>query len=130
MKLDVLVATCERPRLLARMLDSLLDAPVPAGLDVHVTVVHNDTGDETRDTVAAFMPRFGGRLHYVYERRLGKSYALNAGIQATDGDLIGFLDDDEEIDVGWYAQVVHAFRDETVDFIGGRCLPRWGAVPP
>jgi glucosyl-dolichyl phosphate glucuronosyltransferase len=130
MQLDVLIATCERPQLLARTLDSLLEAPVPIGLDVQVIIIHNDARTDTRDTVDAFASRFAGRLQYIHERRRGKSYALNTGIRATSGELIGFVDDDEEIDPGWYTQVVHAFRHEHVDFIGGPCLPRWGAVPP
>lgn len=130
MTLDVIIATCERPHLLARTLESLLAAPIPVGLDVCVTVVHNDAQTTTRDTVETFADRFEGRLHYVHERRRGKSYALNTGIKRTAGDLLGFVDDDEEIDVGWYTQVFAAFRDSRVDFIGGPCLPRWGAVPP
>jgi len=130
MRLDVLIASYERPHLLSRTLESLLTAPVPVGLDVRVTVVHNDAASATREVVAQFEERFKGRLHYLHERRRGKSYALNTGIHATDGDLIGFIDDDEEVDAGWYAQIVHALQDERVDFIGGPCLPRWGAVPP
>jgi glucosyl-dolichyl phosphate glucuronosyltransferase len=130
MKLDVLVATCERPELLARTLESLLSAPRPVGLDVHVTVIHNDGAVATRDVVKQVEGAFEGRLHYIQEAQRGKSYALNTGIQATSGDLIGFIDDDEEVDTGWFAQIAHAFRDERVDFIGGPCLPRWGAVPP
>jgi glycosyltransferase involved in cell wall biosynthesis len=130
MRLDVLIATCERPVLLSRTLESLLSAPVPVGFDVRVTVIHNDGTDATRHVVEQFERAFEGRLHYIHERRRGKSYALNTGIHTTTGDLIGFIDDDEEVDTGWYAQIIHAFRDESVDFIGGPCLPRWGAVPP
>ena len=130
MHLDVLIATCERPHLLARTLESLLTAPVPVGLDVAITVIHNGPDAATSGVVQRYAARYGPRLQYTHERRRGKSYALNTGIHRTGGDLIGFIDDDEEIDLGWYAQVVHAFRDERVDFIGGPCLPRWGAVPP
>ncbi len=130
MKLDVLIATCERPYLLARTLQSLLEAPLPDGLDAHVLVIHNDADGATREIVDRFAPRFGGRLGYVHERRRGKSYALNSGIDATSGDLIGFIDDDEEVDPEWFTHVLHAFGDERVDFIGGPCFPRWGAVPP
>ena len=130
MKLDVLIATCERPHLLHRTLESVIAAPIPIGLDVHVLVVDNDGDAATRRVVERLAPRFDGRLGYAHERRRGKSYALNSGIEATAGDLIGFLDDDEEIDPGWFAEVLHAFGDERVDFISGACLPRWGAVPP
>jgi GT2 family glycosyltransferase len=40
------------------------------------------------------------------------------------------IDDDEEVDGRWYECVRRAFSDEGVDFIGGRCFPRWGAEHP
>jgi hypothetical protein len=43
---------------------------------------------------------------------------------------VGTIDDDEEIDAGWYEQVYAAFSDESVDFIGGPCAPRWGMECP
>ncbi len=42
------------------------------------------------------MPAFGGRLRYLFEKNQGKSWALNSGIAATSGDLLGIIDDDEE----------------------------------
>ena len=130
MKLDVLLATCERPDLLSRALDSLLSAPVPAGLEVRVTVVQNDTADATRDVIERAAAASGGRVQHLLVPAPGKSHALNAAIHATSGDLVGFVDDDEEIDAAWYAQVARAFEDPRLDFIGGPCLPRWGATPP
>ena len=116
--------------MLARALESLLEAPVPIGLTVRVTVIDNDHSDATRHVIERVLPRFHGRLAHVTELRRGKSHALNTGIRHTNGDLIGVIDDDEEIDKEWYAQIAHAFRDERVGFIGGPCLPRWGAAPP
>lgn len=130
MTLDVLVATCERPAMLARALESLVAAPVPPGLTVHVTVIQNDASDVTADVICDFSTRFPGRVSYLRELRRGKSHALNAAIAATDGDLIGVIDDDEEIDRRWFATIAEMFSEDRVDFIGGPCLPRWGAVPP
>jgi glycosyltransferase involved in cell wall biosynthesis len=130
MQLDVIVPTYNRHHLLKLTLQSLLAAEIPAGLSVHVTVVDNNSTDQTQQTVTAFKPLFGGRLNYVFERNQGRSPALNAGIAATDGDLVGMVDDDEEIDKSWYACVYQAFSNENIDFIGGSCIPRWGAEPP
>ena len=130
MRLDVIIATRDRSRLLEQALNSLWKAPVPAGLTVGVTVVDNASTDRTRQVVEDQIPRWGERLRYVYETRLGKSHALNAGIAATGGTLVGMIDDDEEIDPGWYGCVHQAFQDDAVDFIGGPYRPRWGAKPP
>src|SRR5262245_38477770 len=109
MFLDVIIPTHNRHLMLARTLKSLLDAPVPAGLEVCITVVDNNSSDETRNVVNEFSAGIGRALKYVFEARQGRSFALNAGIHSTDGDLIGMIDDDEEIDRLWYTTINSAF---------------------
>ncbi|HEX8173623.1 MAG TPA: glycosyltransferase family 2 protein [Pyrinomonadaceae bacterium] len=131
MKLDVIVPTYNRQEMLKRTLDSLLAARVPDGLSVRITVVDNNSKDETRRVMEDYIKRYGAsRLSYLLEKEQGRSPALNAGIRATDGDLVGTIDDDEEIDAGWYEQAYEAFSDTKVDFIGGPCAPRWGMERP
>jgi len=130
MQLDVIIPTYNRQDLLPRTLASLLAARVPPGLFVRVTVVDNNSQDDTQKVVENYREQFAGRLNYVFESRPGKSSALNAGIVATKGDLIGMIDDDEEVDVGWYECVHAAFSASDVDFIGGPYVPRWGIEPP
>jgi glycosyltransferase involved in cell wall biosynthesis len=130
MKLDVLIATYNRSDLLARALQSLLAAPVPAGCEVCVTVIDNNSTDATRAIVEECMPAFGGRLRYLFEKNQGKSWALNSGIAATDGDLIGMIDDDEEIDSHWFSCCFSAFAHPDVDFIGGATVANWSQPPP
>lgn len=128
--LDVVIATHNRATLLTRTLDSLLAADPPAALAVTVIVVDNRSTDNTRAVVESYTDRFGGRLRYVYETAQGRSHALNAGIAAGAGDLIGMIDDDEEIDRQWFRVVESAFADPRTDFIGGPYEPRWGAPRP
>jgi len=130
MFLDVIIPTHNRHLMLARTLKSLLAAPVPASLEVCVTVVDNNSSDDTRNVVQGFIKRFGNNLRYVFEARQGRSFALNAGIRSTKGDLIGMIDDDEEIDRLWYTSVQSAFSNGSIDFIGGPYVPRWGAECP
>jgi glycosyltransferase involved in cell wall biosynthesis len=130
MRLDVVIPTYNRATLLARTCESLLAADRPDGLDVWVTVVDNRSTDATRAVVNSFMPRFDGRLQYVYESKAGRSHALNAGIASTAGDLVGMIDDDEEIDRQWYTIIAAAFADPSVDFIGGPYVPRWESDRP
>jgi glycosyltransferase involved in cell wall biosynthesis len=130
MQLDVIVATYNRQEMLKRTLASLLAARVPQGLDVRVIVVDNNSKDQTRRIVEEQMGAFNGRLGYLFESRQGKSHALNTAIAATQGDLVGMIDDDEEVDAEWYERASSAFSDEGVDFIGGPYVPRWGVECP
>ena len=130
MQLDVIVPTYNRQNLLARTLESLLVADVPKDFSVSITVVDNNSTDQTAQVVEQYIPRFSGRLKYLFEKRQGRSSALNAGIAATTGDLVGMIDDDEEIDRSWYVRVREAFTKSELDFIGGPYIPRWAVPPP
>lgn len=130
MRLTVIVATYNRKELLDRNLASLLAAPIPAGLDVRVTVADNNSNDGTAELVHEWQPRFNGRLDYLFEPVQGKSKALNTAIAATDSDLVATIDDDEEVEVTWFETIAENFSDPSVDYIGGPCLPRWEAESP
>jgi glucosyl-dolichyl phosphate glucuronosyltransferase len=129
-RLDVIVPTYNRAALLAPMLDSLLAADRSDNLDVRVTVVDNRSSDNTRAVVEAYTRWFAGGLNYVFEFQQGRSRALNAGIAATHGELVAMIDDDEEVDTGWFVAIGRAFEDPMTDFIGGPYVPRWGGERP
>lgn len=130
MRLDVVIPTYNRAELLPRAFESLLTADQPDGLDIGVTVVDNRSTDNTREVIEAFAARFGGRLQYVCESKQGRSHALNAGIAASSGDLVAMIDDDEEVDRGWFQIIAAAFAEPATDFIGGPYVPRWGGERP
>lgn len=130
MRLDVIVPTYNRQDLLPLALNSLFAAEIPAGVDVTVTVVDNNSTDGTRQVIESFRERFGERVQYCFEGQQGRSFALNAGIAATSGDLVGIIDDDEEIDPSWYKTAIAALAPGELDFIGGPYVPRWASDPP
>jgi glycosyltransferase involved in cell wall biosynthesis len=124
MQLDVVIPTYNRSTLLRKALGSLLNARVPPGLDVRIIAVDNNSTDDTK----AVITELG--VSYVFEKRQGRSPALNAGIAVATGDIVGFIDDDEEIDSSWYETILAAFTEHDVDFIGGPYVPRFeGDVP-
>lgn len=130
MTLDILIPTWNRDDFLRRTLESVAAALEPQGLHVRVTVIDNNSRDNTGKVVQQAMGRFAGRLRYILETKQGRSHALNAGIAATDADLIGFIDDDEEIHPRWLSIVRESFEDPAVDFIGGPYIPKWVCAPP
>lgn len=130
MRLDVIVPTYNRQDLLPLSLNSLFAAEIPSGLEVMITVVDNNSTDGTRQVIESFIEKFGNRIQYRFEKQQGRSHALNAGITATSGDLIGIIDDDEEVDPTWYKAAFEAFSTKDLDFIGGPYLPNWSITPP
>lgn len=130
LRIDVIIATYNRCGLLRVALDSLLKAHVPPGLDITFVVVDNNSTDDTRDVVETYETKFNGRLRYLFEPSSGKSYALNTGIAGTNGDLIGMIDDDEQVDERWFVVVHEWFSQRDIDFIGGPYKPNWEIEAP
>ena len=129
-RLDVLIPTHNRAPRLERCIRSVLSAHAAPTLDVHITVICNACSDGSTETVRRLQAAFPRRISLVQERRRGKSRALNAGIVATYGDLVGMIDDDEEVDSQWLQVIEQAFQDPGLDFIGGPYVPVWGAPAP
>ena len=130
MKLDVVVPTYNRSLLLQRTISSLLQAPIPEGLEVTILIVDNNSKDDTEQVVREMQSSTARNLVYVKETNQGLSHARNGGIRAGTGQLIGFIDDDEEIDENWYSVVAREFSDPAIQFIGGPYLPNWAAPAP
>ena len=130
MKLDVVVPTYNRSVLLRRTISSLLQAPIPAGLDVTILIVDNNGKDDTEQVVREIQSQAPRPIVYIKETNQGVSNTRNAGIQAGIGEIIGFIDDDEEIHEDWYNVVAREFADQTTQFIGGPYLPNWTAPAP
>ena len=56
--------------------------------------------------------------------------AGDSGIGATSGDLIGMIDDDEEVDVNWVQVIGRVFADPALEFAGGPYVPVWDTPAP
>lgn len=130
MKLDVVVPTYNRSGLLRAALSSLLRATVPEGLQVSILVVDNNSVDDTPEVVREMQTGAPVEVRYLRETKQGLSHSRNRGISDGDGELIGFIDDDEEIDQSWYQVVAREFADPATEFIGGPYLANWVSPAP
>ena len=88
-----------------------------------VVVVDNaPTSDAIRVLVQARQSRINYR--YAVEPRGGLSWARNAGIAAASGEIVAFLDDDEEPDPYWLAGLATGFvRGDDIGCVTGIIVP-------
>jgi glucosyl-dolichyl phosphate glucuronosyltransferase len=125
----VLIATYNRATLLGETLDLLAASVIPPGMSWEVIVVDNNSNDATRSVVLERQPRYPVPLRYVFERRQGRSSALNAAMAITTAPYLLFTDDDVRVGSGWLAAGATALADGW-DYIGGPVRPLWEAPPP
>lgn len=107
-RISIVICTYERPALLARALASVdeLAGLDPAQLDV--VVVDNSDSGSARAVVTEAAGRTAMPIRYVEAHPPNISVARNAGVAATDADIVAFLDDDQELAPGWLAAVREA----------------------
>ena len=133
----ILIATYNRATLLGETLDSLRRLKVSPGRQWEVLVVDNNSTDGTRAVVKRHAADFPVPLRYLFEARQGRSSALNAGIAASDGEVIAMTDDDVIVDERWLDAACDVLlggrRAEdggAIAYAGGPVEPIWEIEPP
>ena len=127
---SVLICTFNRAALLRETLTALQSISPPPACDVEIIVVDNNSADGTSRVIADAAARGPFRVVGLYERRQGKSFALNQGLAAARGDIIALTDDDVLPASDWLRRIVNRFREREVSFVFGKVLPRWAMAPP
>lgn len=96
-RLSLVIATYNRAEQLMVTLGSVAMQSAEA-TTWECIVVDNNSADDTRQRVEAFQKKHSDlNIRYVYEQNQGLSHARNAGIKASRGDIVAFIDDDERI---------------------------------
>jgi glycosyltransferase involved in cell wall biosynthesis len=126
--LSVVVPTYERPRSLARALESILRQ---THLPDEVVVVDNATSAATAAVVRAAANSADLPVRYVREQAPGASSARNRGVAESAGDVIAFLDDDSVAAARWLEALLDAYTTTSgVAAVGGRIELRWPCARP
>jgi glycosyltransferase involved in cell wall biosynthesis len=135
MKVSVCICTCNRPELLARLLDSLQGVELgdlgPGNLDI-VVVDNNPTGE-----VGPVCESASGRLpiavHFAEEHQRGISFARNRAVDtalAGGADFVAFVDDDDLPEPDWLIELIEKQQKTGADVVFGTWrldaeLPGW-----
>lgn len=103
MNFTVVIPTYNGSERLPRVLDRLRTQAVPDSLRWEIVVVDNNSTDATAEIVRRYQQDWPAALplHYVTETQQGLAYARQCGVEAAQGDWVGFLDDDTAPDENW-----------------------------
>lgn len=129
MKLTVAICTWNRASLLDQTLAQLQDLHVPGNASWELLVVNNNCTDETDEVLSCYADRLP--LRRLFAEKQGLSHARNCAIDATQGELLLWTDDDVLVDRDWikaYVQAAHRYPDAA--FFGGVIEPWFEGTPP
>ncbi|MBW3616157.1 MAG: glycosyltransferase [Proteobacteria bacterium] len=109
--------TLRRPDSLARAVRSVF-AQTDAG-PLELVVVDNSPEGSAGPGVQALAAEAPFPLRFVHEATPGVATARNSGLAVASGELVAFLDDDEEAPPGWLAALVRVHREHGADVTFG-----------
>jgi len=128
--ISVIVPTYNRASSLRITLESFGRLSVPSDLKWELLVVDNNSTDGTPEVIEVAAKSASFPVHYVWEKRQGRSAALNAGIAVAKGDIIAFTDDDVILQPDWLSSLKTTFDRFDCAAVAGRVVPSWSRPKP
>jgi O-antigen biosynthesis protein len=118
--ISVVLCTRDRSDQLETCLHSVAQQEYPR---FEVVVVDNAPADGVVQALANGVSGTAA-FRYIQEPRPGLSWARNAGAAAASGEIIAYVDDDEEPDKDWLAGIACGFaHDDDIGCVSGIVLP-------
>ena len=121
-RFSVIVPAHDRASTIERTVRSvLLAADVAPGITVDLVVVDDGSTDATADVVRSLAAE-DARLTLVEQPNSGVAAARNAGMRHSRGDLLAFVDADDEVDPRWLALLASQLAGHDIVFCEGRAV--------
>jgi succinoglycan biosynthesis protein ExoM len=127
LSVSIAIPTQRRPAGLALAVRSTFRQ---TGLDLsklELVIVDNDQVPSAEPTARRLAAEAPFPVRYVHEPAAGVANARNAALAAAKGELIAFIDDDEEAAPGWLAALIETQARYDADAVFG---PVQGRTPP
>lgn len=106
-KISVVITAFNEEEYLPKTLDAIVNQTLPKE-NYEIVVVDNNSTDKTAEVAKSF----GARV--VREERQGNTFALSAGLNAAQGEIMASTDSDTIVCKDWLEVIVDAFKDEKV----------------
>jgi GT2 family glycosyltransferase len=111
---------------LTEAVDSLLNQTYK---EIEIIIVV-DGNQELYEKIVKVHKTHGNIKIMVTEESLGAFGAGNVGIEAAQGDVVAFLDDDAVAEGGWVKKLVETYQQVDAIAVGGKILPIWLSNKP
>lgn len=129
--LSVIICTYNREKYIYNVLRSVAENDVPRS-EYEIVLVNNNSIDGTKSECERFAREYGDvAFRYIEEHNQGLSFARNAGIQASQGDVLVYVDDDAMVNKE-YLRTYQDFFEAHPDAMaaGGPILPVYETSEP
>lgn len=119
MKLSVLMPVYNERKTLDDILDRVLSAPLPEGMDVEVVAVDDASTDGSSEILARRAAQDPRIRVYRQAKNMGKGAAIRRAVQQATGDLAIIQDSDLEYDPNDYVRMIRPILEDEADVVYG-----------
>ena len=119
---SVCICTFRRYEGIKKALISVLTQEIPVGWDLEVVVVDNDANSDIATMIQEVFNQSGAHLAralYLIEPQSGVTFARNRCLAEARGELIAFIDDDEEAKPLWLSRMITQILTDSADAVFG-----------
>jgi glycosyltransferase involved in cell wall biosynthesis len=117
--LSIVIPVYNEKETIFEILQRVLDAPLPGGLQREIVVVDDFSTDGTREILNEILNGKDGVRVLFHDRNRGKGAALRTGIAQTTGDFVLIQDADLEYDPQDYPKLLAPLLDGKADVVYG-----------
>lgn len=128
--ISVCICTYQRPTQLKQLLQSLDQQATKGLFNFSIIVVDNDARQSGRSIVESWAGRSSSQITYAVEPRQNIALARNASVAMATGELVAFVDDDEEPSRDWLLRLYEILIEYGVDGVIGPVVPRFEKNAP
>lgn len=129
-RISIVICTYNRSQYLSELIGSLENQRGDVSGTCEIVIVDNNSSDDTENVVHDLKKKSRWPIRYIRETKQGVGYARNAGVKASLGEIIAYLDDDVLADERWLESMLSVFDDGEVDVVGGRIERLWESPEP
>jgi succinoglycan biosynthesis protein ExoM len=128
--ITVCICTYKRPSQLERLLQGLDQQDTKTLFNILIVVVDNDIHESARSTVMEWASRLSVPIAYAVEPQQNIALARNASVRMATGELLAFIDDDEEPSSDWLRRLYEVLIDYNADGVLGPVVPTFEEGAP
>ena len=114
-KISVITPSFNQGCYIAETIESVLQQSYP---NIEYIIIDGDSHDETVQVVERYRSQLS---HFISEPDSGQSDALNKGFRLASGDILCWLNSDDQFAPGALVAVAMAFATHEIDLVSGIC---------
>lgn len=114
-KITIVTPSYNQGRFLEDMIQSVIQQHYP---NIEHIIVDGESNDETRSIIEQYRNHFS---HIIIENDRGQSHALNKGFNLASGDILTWLNCDDQLAPGALFSIALAFHYSGADMVAGAC---------